>query len=282
MDIDFQRIPCATELGKHYSQTTMRNTGQAQIESRFECPHCQHRCGQTLHCRDIFNIPDSDGRRGLCTYHAFCPSCHGVIVYLVSVKCIRAGGQHEFDSAEIQMVLPNGLAIRRKAPAEVPAHIGADYSDATALLTLSPNASAAMSRRCLQAILRNVIEESLGSLYAEIKAAISHPRLSRVSADFLNTLREIGNQAAHPNANQDVNSPIDAIESQLSKDDSPENEYVGVLKMVVVDQLVEVSAFEAEFCISVLEHLMEEVFVKPARLQKAHDTVKAMRTRSAK
>lgn len=46
------------------------------------------------------------------------------------------------------------LNVSRPVPKEVPPHIAADYSEAAIVLRLSPKASAALSRRCLQTVQR--------------------------------------------------------------------------------------------------------------------------------
>jgi hypothetical protein len=67
------------------------------------------------------------------------------------------------------------------------------------ILADSPRASAALSRRCLQQLLRNEAGAPPSDLYHEIEWAIKNAGLPSHAADSLHSLRDIGNMAAHPN-----------------------------------------------------------------------------------
>src|SRR5262245_8400168 len=72
---------------------------------------------------------------------AICPKCNGVIVEIGQCETFRM----------VQPISSN----RGPIPVEVPPHIGQDYTEACNVLALSAKASAALSRRCLQATLRD-------------------------------------------------------------------------------------------------------------------------------
>ena len=80
---------------------------------------------------------------------AQCPNaeCSRPVVTLRIRKTVHGG-----DTTTEHVVWP--ISGERPVPPEVPEHIAADYKEATLVLNLSPKASAALSRRCLQAILR--------------------------------------------------------------------------------------------------------------------------------
>ena len=91
-------------------------------------------------------------------------------------------------------------------PDYVPASIRKVYEEACAITTLSPKASATLSRRCLQSMIRDFWKiTGKKRLVDEIDAleTIVPPTQWKV----LNSLRHIGNIGAHPEA--DVNLIID-------------------------------------------------------------------------
>jgi len=77
---------------------------------------------------------------------AVCPECKKVIIE-VGAYDVNWGIQ------SFEMIHPKG-SNRGPVPPEVPKHIADDYTEACLVLPISPKASAALSRRCLQAILR--------------------------------------------------------------------------------------------------------------------------------
>jgi hypothetical protein len=127
----------------------------------------------------------------------------------------------------------------------VPALFATDYSEACLTLADSPKASAALSRRCLQNILREVAKVKRGSLDDEIQAVIDSRTLPSHITESLDAVRHIGNFAAHP------------IKSKAS------------------GEIIEVEAGEAEWNLDALESLFEFYFVQPAQLQRKRDALNA-------
>jgi len=100
----------------------------------------------------------------------------------------------------------------------------------------SPMASAALSRRCLQHILRESGGIKEGTLAAEIDQVLKAGRLPNSVAEALDAVREIGNFAAHPT------------------------------KSTSTGDVIEVEPGEAEWNLNVVEALMDIYYVQPARL----------------
>lgn len=98
-------------------------------------------------------------------------------------------------------------------PVYIPEHIRQDYQEACAIANLSPKASATLSRRCLQAMIRDFWEIKESTLFKEIEALdkVIPPTQKKV----LHSLRQIGNIGAHPEA--DVNTIIDIDTQDASK-----------------------------------------------------------------
>lgn len=130
----------------------------------------------------------------------------------------------------------------RRAPDDVLEAIAADYHEAAAVLTLSPKASAALSRRCVQAVLREAGFEQ-HDLAKQIEAAI--PVLPSYIATAINAIRTIGNFAAHP------------------------------IKAHHSGELIAVEPGEAEWTLDVLDALFDFYYVQPAKAQQRRDALNA-------
>ncbi len=122
----------------------------------------------------------------------------------------------------------------RPVDPHVPPNIAEDYREAAAVLELSPKASAALSRRCLQHVIREHLEIKKRDLYNEIQVVLDSNKFSSALADALHHVREIGKFAAHP------------IKSELT------------------GEIFDVEPGEAEWLLETLDALFDEVFVKPA------------------
>jgi hypothetical protein len=126
---------------------------------------------------------------------------------------------------------------RQRAEPEVPAHIAEDYHEACAVLKHSPKASAALSRRCLQAVLReNGFAQK--DLAPAIQAALDSKTLSSAIADNLDAIRNIGNFAAHP------------------------------MKDSNTGQILPVEPHEAGWNLDVLEELFDFYYVQPEKAKR--------------
>jgi hypothetical protein len=100
----------------------------------------------------------------------------------------------------------------------------------------SPMASAALSRRCLQHILRESAGVKAGTLAAEIDQVLNAASLPTLVAEGLDAVREIGNFAAHPT------------------------------KSTSTGEIIDVEPGEAEWNLDVVEALMDIYYVQPVRM----------------
>lgn len=127
---------------------------------------------------------------------------------------------------------------RPPVPSEVPEDYAKDYDEACAVLQVSPQSTAALARRLLQALLRGPGKIPSGkNLAEEIKAAKG--TLSPLVWEALNTLRQMGNFAAHEQRDKGT----------------------GVV--------LPIERHEAEFALDVVERLFDEYFVAPAKVAAA-------------
>lgn len=133
-----------------------------------------------------------------------------------------------------RIIWPIG-GVRKPVPTEVPEEFATDYKEATHVLGISANASAALSRRSLQHILRNKLGIKGKNLYDEIGQVISNPDTPSRISESLDYLRKISNFAAHPTKNKHTS------------------------------EIVPVTPDEAEWCLEVIEAIFDVYFVGPAR-----------------
>ena len=134
---------------------------------------------------------------------------------------------------------------RGPVPTAVPKEFADDYVEACLVLADSLKASAALSRRCLQHILREKAGVRRGDLASEIQQVIDSKNLPSHLSESIDAIRNIGNFAAHP------------------------------IKSTSSGEVVEVEAGEAEWNLDVVEALFDFYFVQPDLLQKKRDALNA-------
>lgn len=203
---------------------------------RVLCPHCE--TAVLLEAGNIAdgNAQDEDGVFSLCS--SVCPSCSRAVVCRINL----ALDGHNYVRKEQYLLWPRSKPPRFVSKA-VPEHIAADYNEASLVLSLSPKASAALSRRCLQAVLRKAGGANQRDLMKQIEAVMS--TLPTYVAQNVDAIRNIGNFAAHP-----------------SKDTS-------------TGEIVEVEMGEAEWNLDVLDELFDFYYVQPAIAQVKRDELNA-------
>ena len=124
--------------------------------------------------------------------------------------------------------------VSRPIPSEVPSPYRDDFSEACKVLADSPKASAALSRRCLQALLKDKAGTKKRDLADQIDEVIQSGNVPPHVQRELHAVRVIGNFAAHPT------------------------------KSTATGEIIDVEPGEAEWNLDVLESLFEFYFVQPA------------------
>lgn len=124
-----------------------------------------------------------------------CPYCDEYIIFAtgkgVAVK---------------NLVVPiKPFSVHKEFSDKIPKSIINDYYEACDIVYLSPKASATLSRRCLQGIIRDVWKTKENSLWKEILAL--QDKIKPELWNSINALRQIGNIGAHMEC--DVNTIID-------------------------------------------------------------------------
>jgi hypothetical protein len=201
-----------------------------------KCPHC------TINFHDNWqrgrflrsssqSVTSPKSEFNIWTYRsAICPGCKDVTIQV-------AREHHQTDDIEPwRQIYPIGVN-RGPVPKEVPPEIAEDYVEACNVLPISPKASAALSRRCLQSMLhkhgyisRDLAKE-IDLLLNETDPVKSIPHRLRVTVD---AIRNFGNFSGHP------------IDDKTTL------------------QIIDVDPHEAEWCLQTIEELFEHFYVGPA------------------
>lgn len=103
------------------------------------------------------------------------------------------------------------ISSAKKFPDYIPKAIRQDYEEACAILTLSPKASATLSRRCLQGMIRDfwgINKPTLNKEIDELKDKIPADLWSSIDA-----LRQLGNIGAHMEKDTNIIVDIDSNEA---------------------------------------------------------------------
>ncbi|WP_232452276.1 DUF4145 domain-containing protein [Burkholderia ubonensis] len=195
-----------------------------------KCPHCNVAIHGKFVRSQILGEPDLGGMIGGQPWTASamtCPQCGQAIIF------IEAGASMHRLLVLPMMVYPKTTG-RLPAPVAVPMHIADDYKEACTVLKDSPKASAALSRRCLQTVLReNGFPQK--DLAPAIQAALDSNTLPKALAENVDAIRNIGNFAAHP------------------------------LKDKNTGEILPVEEHEAEWNLDVLEELFDFYYTQPAK-----------------
>jgi hypothetical protein len=171
-----------------------------------------------------------------------CPSCSETIV----IRQLGRGGQLS-DTIYINEVHKEVVIYppeqKLVVPAEVPDDFREDFLEASAALEYSTKASAALSRRLLQRVLREKLSIRKRDLSQEIDEFIQNAGAPSYLTGAVDAVRHIGNFASHP------------------------------LKNTNTGEIVDVEPGEAEWLVEVLASLYDFVFVQPAKLQQRRDSL---------
>ena len=147
---------------------------------------------------------------------------------------------HSVDPLFSRRLIPEGVA--KPQPDFIPKALLNDYKEACLIKDLSPKASATLTRRCLQGMIRDFANIDGKTLYGEITAlrnavadGTAPQGVTSETVDAINHVRKVGNIGAHMEAD--------------------------------INHIVEVDQGEAEALISLVELLFDEWYVARHRRQ---------------
>jgi len=145
-----------------------------------------------------------------------CPACRGQIVWLNELGARSEDPAKSWDIEIVRTTLLYPKSARRGVPTETPSDIAADFQEAWDVLPISPKASAALARRCLQNLIRRQEHIEKRTLFEEVQHVLGQNKLPRYLADDLDAIRVVGNFAAHPikNTNTGEIVPVEPHEAE--------------------------------------------------------------------
>lgn len=158
-----------------------------------------------------------------------CPACGQ---FSLSIK----GMGHFVEDVDMQ-IRPHSLA--KQYPAYIPLAIRNDYEEACAIVNLSPKASATLSRRCLQGMIRdfwNINESNLAKAIEKLQNKIPSTQWQVIDG-----IRRIGNIGAH-----------------MEKD---------------INLIVDIEPDEAQKLIKLIEHLLEHWYIDKYETQQLYSDI---------
>ncbi len=257
-DVEFKTEYCNQYMDGDYRYTYLKLLDVIPKSLSLTCPHCQIYSVMRLDSsikrfetdeedsitfRDVSDAPENLLFDFICS----CPSCDQTIFVQAQAIIISPIDNATYDVFDLSF---GGKVIsiypymkKVVLPPEVPEKYAGDFREAVMVLHVSPMASAALSRRILQNILRDEYNIAVRdkSLASEINVFITIPGIPSYLTDAVDAIRQIGNLAAHP------------------------------MKDTNTGEIVAVETGEAEWLIEVLNDLFDFRFVHPKKLQKRKD-----------
>lgn len=210
-----------------------------------KCPHCTVAVAEAF-TQIPLELKDKEGHNEIRLMT--CPECNNFIVYLDAVWYDPNVLNYAIDEDTLevpdpsivtatQLIYPKSIT-RKPCPPEVPDDIASDYRQACRVLDVSPQASAALSRRCLEHIISQHFGEDVKHLGTAIGKFIKLDQLSSLTSTYLDSIKTIGNFSVH------------------------------VKKSTHTGEILEVEEGEAEWCLEVLELMFDDLYVRPERVRK--------------
>jgi len=179
----------------------------------WRCPYCNHDVTITdsNFSTDVhyFDERNKDGFLGISTQVIVCPNkeCkeYTISAYLWSAERTNRGPKLTSESLFTWQLKPQSQA--KTYPSYIPKAIIDDYNEACLIKDLSPKASATLSRRCLQGIIRDFWGISKGRLIDELNELQGKTEPATWAA--IDAVRRIGNIGAH--MERDINVIVDDL-----------------------------------------------------------------------
>lgn len=217
----------------------------------FVCPYCDRVMSVTDEIKTVTPIP-------LAREHTYIANTvttaknAGTVYTWICLECneitVKFNGDFwtPFRYKDIQIVPDKKATETKNIPSYIPKSIADDYSEAHSILELSPKASATLSRRCLQTMIRDFWDvKDKRNLYQEIDAI--RDKVSPAQWEAMSALRSLGNIGAH-----------------MEKD---------------VNMIVDIDSREAEQLLSLIEILIESWYIRRHDEQQLYSEIVAINSK---
>jgi Domain of unknown function (DUF4145) len=209
-----------------------RETSKAMgvLRTVYFCPHCR-----VVVKPEANHFPLGIDYNGDWTAAVYtCPSCDQLSIHLEASKYVSVGPRSTIGFR----AWPKG-SNRKPLPTEASKYQG-EYYEAASVLSDSARASAALTRRLLQRVLRDEAEATAHNLVRQIEEVLERNELPSDTAQLIDVIRNIGNFAAHPD-----------------------------------EMILDVTPQEAELCLDILDRVIDFYVVSPAKTRAITESVNA-------
>jgi Domain of unknown function (DUF4145) len=199
----------------------------------WECPFCGKGAIVTSSnfklTEEWFSIPNVHGTRVVSLEFTVCPNpkCRE---FTLSARLseVESGGTGTAEVGELIQTWPLIPPSSAKTfPSYVPKAILDDYNEACLIRDLSPKASATLSRRCLQGMIRDFWGIQKNRLIDEINELKG--RVDSVTWDAIDAVRKVGNIGAH--MEKDINVIVDVDPDEAAS-------LIGLVELLIRDWYV--------------------------------------------
>lgn len=189
----------------------------------WHCPFCQHKAvihdgenGTLSSFEHAFFHDNRHGRQSLVGQVVVCPNseCKEYSITLALSDCKYNKGYGVWENLAPKRywnLIPDSEA--KIFPHFIPKPILDDYREACLIVGLSPKASATLSRRCLQGIIRDFWKVSKPRLVDEIESI--KDKIDSETWEAIDSVRSIGNIGAHMEKDINIIIDVEPEEAQL-------------------------------------------------------------------
>ena len=224
----------------------------------WQCSYCGHR--QVLQTGQNFKVLKSFemihvSERGNIGFKVFSIACLNLKCKKLTLKFslwntpYRSGYRSFISQIKLWPLLPDSIA--KPQPEYIPPFIRIDYEEACKIMHFSPKASAVLSRRCLQSMIRDFCKIEENTLHAEIQKLQKEVRKNAISGVTEESIRA-----------------FDCIKTMGN---------IGAYMKLKANVLVDVEPKEAELLIKLIETLFKDWYIarydRQQRLKKIKEAV---------
>lgn len=204
-----------------------------------ECPICFVNIHENWTDRDFGQLKSE---KDIYTLHTMqCPKCKNDLLLYIKIDAKR------YKKADFLIPLKKN---RKKLSSIIPQEFRDLYNESATVLEDSPRASAALSRTCLELLLKEYAKTKGKNLYEQIQEVIDSKNLPSDLEEMIDIVRQNGNSAVHPNKNS--------------------------------RELIQVEDSEAEWGLEILESLFDHYIVKPQKNKEKLEKYKMKHSKSSK
>lgn len=182
------------------------------------CPYCNSKTtivSENFQSHNnIMKIKNAFGERVLRVEWVICPNkdCKKVSLDVILQEYNWVNSKYTIGkNLKYWRLLPGSYA--KVFPEYIPSPLILDYQEASSIVDLSPKASATLSRRCIQGIIRDFWGIKKGRLIDEINAL--QEKIDPLTWNSIDAIRKIGNIGAHMEKDINLIIEVDPTEAQM-------------------------------------------------------------------